>query len=157
MRPRVTIARWMGLTAALAVNIALARAFNVQEMFCGVILIFAAMQVGFWYFLHSRGRARRFWLGFEIGGVVSTFAMAACELFPKSTLNRLLMAYTNIAVNLAYARLPAPMEDDLDAHYDFLLAPIYFVPEMIAAVLAGGAAVCLISRPRRAADAPPTI
>ena len=62
-RPRLTIARWMGLTAILAVNAALVRAFLVDEMFCGGILIFFALQVGLWCLLQSRGRLRRFWLG----------------------------------------------------------------------------------------------
>jgi hypothetical protein len=32
-RLRMTIAQWMGLTATLAVNVALVRAFILQEMF----------------------------------------------------------------------------------------------------------------------------
>jgi hypothetical protein len=65
LRPRFTIARWMGLTAVLAVNAGLVRAFVVQEMFYGGILIFIALQVGLWLLLRSRGRVRGFWLGFE--------------------------------------------------------------------------------------------
>jgi hypothetical protein len=55
----------MGLTAVLAVNAGLVRAFVVQEMFYGGILIFIALQVGLWLLLRSRGRVRGFWLGFE--------------------------------------------------------------------------------------------
>ena len=147
--PRVTIARSMALTAALALNIALVRAFIVQEMFCGVILIFVVLQLGLWRLYQGRGRTRRFWIGFEIGGVAATLALVACEVVPESNLNRLQMAYMNAVLNLAFGHLPASLADDLDVHDDLLLATIYFVPQMVAAGLGGAIALGLGSPARR--------
>jgi hypothetical protein len=145
MRPlRFTIAQWMGFTAVLALNAALVRAFVVQEMFYGGILIFITLQVGLWCLLHSGERVRRFWLGFDFFGVVATIGMFACEVFPESALNRLLMSYQDFATNLAFSHLlPTPLEDHLDQHQDQLLAVVYFVPELVAALLGGMIAGCL--------------
>jgi hypothetical protein len=144
-RPRFTIAQWMGLTAVLAVNAALVRAFVVQEMFYGGILIFVALQLGLWCLLHSRGRVRRFWLGFEVSAVAATLAMFACEVFPNSPLAGLLMSYQDFATNLAFSHLPQSMADHLDEHQDQLLAVVYFAPELVAALLGGMIAACLVS------------
>src|SRR4051795_4207971 len=81
-RPRLTIARWMGFTAILAVNAGLVRAYVVQEMFCGGILIFMALQLGLWCLLHSQGRLRHFWSGFEVAGMVAVLVLSWCEFFP---------------------------------------------------------------------------
>lgn len=143
-RPRLTIARWMGLTAILAVNGALVRAFVVQEMFYGGILIFIALQVGLWCLLHSRGRLRRFWLGFDVSGITAVLVLFSCELFPGSPLNRPVMSYTDIAANLAFTHLPTPLADHLDEHWDLFLAVVYFVPELVAALLGGMIAACLV-------------
>ncbi len=150
-RPRFTIAQSMGLAAVFAVNAALVRAFVVEEMFYGGILIFIALQAGFWCLLHSRCRARSFWLGFEISGALAVLAMVACEAFPGSLLNRLLMLYTNIATNLAFSHLPTPLADYLDEHLDQLLAVVYFAPELVAALLAGMIATCGPDGPGRPA------
>jgi hypothetical protein len=82
-RSRFTIARCMIWTAVLAVNAGLVRAYVVQEMFYGGILIFIALQVGLWCLLHSRGLAHNFWLGFEVSGVFAVLAMFSCEVFPE--------------------------------------------------------------------------
>ncbi len=138
MRPlRFTIAQWIGFTAVLALNAAIVRAFVVQEMFCGGILIFVALQVGLWCLLHSGGAVRRFWLGFELFGVGATVAVFACEVFPESVLNRLLTSYVGFATNLAFSHLPMPLEDHFDQHQDQLLAVVYFMPELVAALLGG--------------------
>jgi hypothetical protein len=136
-RPRLTIARWMGLTAIFAVNAALVRAFVVREMFHGGILIFVALQVGLWYLPRSRGRLRRFWLGFEASGIATVLFLLSCEFFPGSPLNRPVMAYTGIVGNLAFAHLPARLADHLDEHWDLFLAVVYFLPELAAALLGG--------------------
>jgi len=127
----------MGLTAVLAVNAALVRAFVIDEMFCGGILIFIALEAGLWCLLHSRGRARSFWLGFEVSGALAVLAMFACEVFPDSLLTRLLLAYTGSATNLAFLYLPTGLADYLDENQDHLLAVVYFAPEVVAALLGG--------------------
>lgn len=144
MKPlRFTIAQWMGFTAVLALNAALVQAFVVQQMFIGVILIFIAVQLGLGCLLHSGGTLRRFWLGFEVFGVAAIIAMFACELFPKSALNRLLMSYVDFATNLAFSHLPTPLEDHFDQNQDQLLAVVYFVPELVAALFGGIIVRCL--------------
>ena len=144
-RPRITIARCMGVTAILALNSGLVRAFVVQEMFYGGILIFIALQVGLWCLLRSRGLVRRFWIGFEISGVAVVLTLFSCEVFPDSALNRLLMSYIDVSANLAFSHLPTPLADHLDEHWDLFLAVVYFVPELTAAFLGGTIAVCLVS------------
>jgi hypothetical protein len=145
MKPRrLTIARWMGLIAVLSVNAALVRAFVVQEMFIGGILIFMVLQLGLLCFLRSRGRHRRFWLGFEVSGMAAVLVLFSCEFFPDSPLNRLVMSYTSIALNLAFNHLTTPLADHFDEHQDQLLTVVYFVPELVAALLGGMIAACLI-------------
>jgi hypothetical protein len=144
MPRRITIGRWMGLTAVLAVNAALVRAFVVQEMFCGGIVI--ALQIGFWCLLQSRGTLRRFWMGFEVCGTTAVLLLFSCELFPSSPLNRLVMSYTQLAADLAFRHLPPPLEDHLDEHWDLFLAVVYFVPELVAALLGGMIAALLAPR-----------
>ena len=145
-RRSLTIAQWMGLTAILAVNAALVRSFVVHEMFYGGILLFIALQVGLWCLLHSRGRHLRFWLGFEVSGMTAVLVLFSCELFPGSPLNRLVMSYTEIAVNLAFTHLPTPLADHFDEHLDQLLAVAYFVPELVVVLLGGMIAACLFPR-----------
>jgi hypothetical protein len=135
-RGRFTIAQWMGLTAVLAVNGALVRAF-FQGMFEGGILIFIALHAGLWCLFHSGGRAYSFWLGFEVLGALAVLAMFACEVFPDSLLNRLLMSYTDIAANLAFSHLPTPLVDYIDEQQGRLFAVVYFAPELVAALLGG--------------------
>jgi hypothetical protein len=153
-RPRVTIARWMGLIAILALNAGLVRAFVAQEMFYGGILIFIALQVGLSCLLRSRGRVRRFWLGFEISGVAAVLVLFSCEVFPDSALNRLLMTYTDISASLASSHLPTPLADHLDEHWDLFLAVVYFVPEITSALVGGTIAVSLRRMTMRSAVGP---
>ena len=129
------IARFMGSIAILAVNAALVRAFVFQWMFCGSILISVALQVGLWCLLHSRGRLRGFWSGFEVFGTTAVLVLYSCELFPSSPLNRLMMSYRGIVVNLAYTYLCDPVFLYFDDHQGQLLAVIYFMPKFVAALL----------------------
>lgn len=144
--PQLTIAQWMGLTAILAVNTALVRGFVVEEMFCGGILALIALQVGLWSLLHSRGKLRRFWLGFEVIGTTAVLVLFSCEFFPNSPLNRLVMSYTQVAADLAFTLLPPPLADYLDEHWDLFLAVVYFVPELVAALMGGAIVACLPPR-----------
>ena len=154
-RPRFTIARWMGLIAILAVNAALVRAFLVQEMFYGGILIFIALQVGLWYLFHSRGRRRCFWWGFEVSGMAAVLVLFSCELFPGSPLNRAVTSYTDLAADLAFRHLPTALEDRIDEHWHLFLAVVYFVPELVAALLGGVITACPVRAGRTRAHTIP--
>jgi len=145
-RPRLTIAQWMRLTAILAMNAALVRAFVVQEMFYGGILIFIALQIGLWCLLRSRGRLRRFWSGFEVSGISAVLVLFSCEVFPDSPLSRLVLSYTEIAFELTSTHLPTLLADHFEQHLDQFLAVVYFVPELVAALLGGMVAARLPSR-----------
>jgi hypothetical protein len=152
MKPRhLTIARLMGLIAVLSLNAALVRAFIVQEMFMGGIVMMMVLQLGLWCFLKSRGRHRRFWLGFEVAGTVAVLVLFSCDFLPDSLLNRLVLAYTHFAYNLAFTHLPTSLSDYCDEHQDLLLVNFYFVPELIAGLL-GGMIACLLPRRIRPAD-----
>ena len=140
-RPQITIATGMVLTAILAVDAGLIRAFFVQEMFHGGLLIFIALQVGLWRFLRSREHARRFWLGFEVCGLASVLLLLGAELWPESRWNACVTASIDGAYTLASNHLPASLADSLiDEHLDLFLAVVYFVPELGAALVGG--AIC---------------
>jgi hypothetical protein len=142
-RPRFTIAQWMGWTAVLAVNASLVRAFVVQEMFYGAILIFMALQVGRWCLLRSRGQARRFWLGFDVAGVLVVLALFWCDGSPQA--NQLLNSYVEIHANLAFSHLPDSLVDLIDEHWGLFLAVVVFPPELVVALL-GGAITTIVAR-----------
>ena len=139
-----TIARWMGLIAAFSVNAGFVRAYLVQEMFHGVVLIFIALQVGLFCLLRSRGSRRRFWWGFEVSGMSYVLVLVYCELLPESPLNRLVTSYMGFATGLAFDHLPVPLADHLDEHQDQLFDVACFVPAVIAALLGGVIAVRLL-------------
>ena len=144
MRPfRFTIAQGMGLTAALSAERRARACLCLPADVRSAILIFIALQVGLWCLRCSAGTVRRFWLGFEVIGVSSIAAMFACEVFPDSALNRFLMSYVDFATNLAFLHLPVPLADHVDEHQDQLLAVVYFIPELVAALLGGVTAGCL--------------
>lgn len=143
-RPRFTIAWWMRSTAVLAVIAALVRAFVVPEELNGGTFIVIALLVGLWCLLRSRGRARRFWLGFELAGVVATLAVSECDVFPDSALARLLLSYSDIAINLAESHLPQSLANHLDEYGDQLLAVVYFMPVLAVALLGGMIAASLV-------------
>ncbi len=152
-KPRITIARLMTAIFIIALNAGLIRAFVVQEMFYGGILMFFAMQVGLLFLLRGRGRSRRFWSGFEILGGISVFALFSCEFFPDSVLSRIVSAYTRSALNMTWSLLPDWASTILlDDHIDWFLAVIYFLPELGIALLGGLCAASFSLRPRLRAE-----
>jgi hypothetical protein len=138
-RPRMTIARLMCAIMIIALNAGLIRAFFVQEMFYGVILMFFAMQVGLFRLLRSRGRARRFWVGFELAGIAMVLALIWAEFFPDSALNKCVSAYIEFAMNMVIGtpRMPPAVDDFLMDHQDLLCAALYSLPEFVMASLGG--------------------
>ena len=158
-RPRFTIARWMGITAVVAVNAAVARSFYGDPTFYLAILGFVALQVGLACFLRSRGRARRFWLGFEIAGVVITLVLILADI-PDGPLLRLFNSYADFAYRvLDELQLGDYFADD---HLEWFLVVFYFLPGLILALLGGTTAVVLSKTsngnrlsPREPAIAPP--
>jgi hypothetical protein len=141
---RFTISRWMAATAVLCLNIGLVRAYLIAEqggehmdLFDCVFLIAFALQLGLWRYLSTAGRRRRFWLGFEVCGLAATLAI--------TTLSTLLVSdvdlndwYTGAASDLSYLCLPARVDIMLtNEHWDWFLAIIYFLPELVAAAFGG--------------------
>ncbi len=154
-KPRITIARLMAAIFIIALNAGLIRAFVVQEMFCGGILMFFAMQAGLFFLLRGRGRSRQFWIGFEILGGISVIALYSCEVFPDSVLNRIVSAYTEFADYLTWSLLPDWASSILfDDHNDWYLASVYFLPELGIALLSGLCAASFSLRPRSRAESP---
>jgi hypothetical protein len=139
-RFRFTIARWMAATAVLGVNIGLVRWMVAErELFdFGFFLVFV-LQLGLWRYLSTRGRRRRFWLGFEVSGLAATLALS---ILLESEID-LDNWYTGAASDLAYLCLPARVDDWLMQHWDGFLAILHFLPELLAATLGGLLAACL--------------
>ena len=138
-----TISRWMAATAILGGNIGLVRAFLLaeRELFDFGFLIFFALQLGLWRYLRTRGKGRRFWLGFEVSGLAATLAGFCSSSEPA--LDHLFTWYTDAASDLSSLYLPSLVDDWLMQHWDWFLAVIYFLPELIAAALGGLLATCL--------------
>ena len=88
----------------------------------------------------------------EIAGVLALIAAEA----PETTWNGWVSAYTGFIVNLAFSRLPIPMADYVEENQGQLIAVIYFVPILLAAI-AGGTLVAIAARPGQAPDAHPSI
>lgn len=146
MKPfRFTIAQVMVATAVLAANAGLIRAFLVQEMFEGAILIIFALQAGLWLYLRSRGRWRRFWLGFEVAGWAFILVLFVDELFPDSALNRMIDAYAWACYNLVQFYFPTSVDDFMMDHQDIFSNVIFFLLELVVALLGGVLAVGLLS------------
>ena len=136
-RFRFTVARWLVATGVLAVNAGLVRAFVIQEMFQGVIVILFALQVGLLCLLRVRGRVLRFWLGFEVAGVASVLFLFALEVHPEPRMTRLLGWYIENAFNFSGSYLSQSIDDIFVDHQDLFLAIVYFLPEFAIAVLCG--------------------
>jgi hypothetical protein len=149
-RPRLTISRWMAATAVLGLNLGVARAFVLAEkgrepldLFAPGFLVFFALQLGLWRYLSTAGRRRCFWLGFVGAGIAATLAMSVLSL----TVNDLNDWYTGIATDLSYLYLPSAVDLSLThEHWDWFLAIIYFLPELVAATLGGVLAACLFGK-----------
>jgi glycerol uptake facilitator-like aquaporin len=147
---RFTISRWMAATAVLGLNIGLARAYMLAEKrgehldeFDFGFLIFFALQFGLWRYLSTRGRRRRFWLGFEVSGLAATLALLTLLDSDIDLTNW----YWNAASDLSYFCLPARVDVMWNEHFDWFLAIIYFLPELLAAALGGLLAMLLFKRP----------
>ena len=50
------------------------------------------------------------------------------------------------AIEVASKHLPTPLADHFEEHLDHFLAVVYFVPELVAALVGGVVATCLPSR-----------
>lgn len=75
MRPqRSTIAGMMAVVVFVALD---CFALRTPEFYIGVCLIGVVMQVGLFAVLRSRGRRRRFWIGFEMTGLGALLAYVA--------------------------------------------------------------------------------
>ena len=147
-RSRTTISRWMAATAVIGVDIAVVRAFVLAErrgehldLFAFGFFIFFALQFGFWRYLCTAGRRRRFWLGFELAGIAATLAFSITFAFGPVELENW---YMSAASELTYHCLPARVDVMLtNEHWDWFLALIYFPPEFAAAASGGLLAVWL--------------
>jgi len=106
--------------------------------------------------LSTGGKRRRFWLGFEFSGIAATLALMTLMESDIDLMN----SYTGAASDLSYFCLPAPVDVMLtNEHFDWFLAIIFFLPELLAAALGGFLAASLFrvsaGRLSESAEAPP--
>ena len=142
MRHRLTIARWLGLTAIIAVYLALFRGLGDRRVIVGGDLILVALQVGLWCLLRSGWRLRRFWAGFVVPNMAAVLALLLC---PPPLVDRLMTPFTDVADEFEVTYLPASLSGSLgDELWDLHLAVVYFVPVFIAALLGGMIAARLL-------------
>jgi hypothetical protein len=146
-RFRFTISRWMAATAVLGLNISLVRAYLLAErrgqhlgLFdCGFLMLFV-LQLGLWRYLNTAGRRRWFWLGFEVCGLAATLAFVSLFVCDINACDW----YIGAASDLSYLWLPRRVDIMLShEHWDWFVAIMYFLPELLAAALGGLLAVCL--------------
>ncbi len=150
-RPRFTIGHLMLAILVIAVNAGLIRAFFLQGMFSGVILLFFAMQVGLFLLLHSKGRARCFWVGFGGAGIAVVLALFLCDLFEDSAFTRCVSLYQMLVEDalVESPQMPASVAEFLMNHPDLLDAAVFFPPEFVIASLGGCLAILVDPGPRR--------
>jgi hypothetical protein len=155
-RPCMTIGRLMIAILVIALNAGLIRAFFIQAMFTGLILLFFAMQVGLFFLLRSQGRGRHFWVGFEIAGFVTVVALFGCELLPNSALGRCASSYETFCMDTVVEspQIPEPFADFLMKNPDLLDAVVFFAPELLTASLGGIVAVLVTHGLRRRRSIP---
>lgn len=148
---RFRISRLMAITAVLGVNIGWIRAYllaevsggSLLELFNFVFLNFFALQFALWRYRRTTRRHRQFWLGFVVSSPASTVALM---MLLASNIDRLNW-YNGVASDLSYYCLPARIDVVLSTvHWDWFLAIIYFLPELLAASLGGLLAACLFRR-----------
>ena len=84
-RRPTTIAQMMALVAFAAVD---CMAIPVADHFGGAWVVGVALQVGLLFLLRSRGRERRFWVGFEAVGLSMVIAFFACKSLARRTIFR---------------------------------------------------------------------
>ncbi len=137
-RPQFTIARLMLAILIIAINAGLIRAFS-QGMFSGVLLFFFAMQGGLFLVLRTKGRARRFWIGFEVGGVAVLLALFWLEFFPDSALSECVSDSISLAMDsvVESPHIPVPVSSFFLYQPDVLYAALLFPPEFVLALLGG--------------------
>jgi hypothetical protein len=58
-------------------------------------------------------------------------------------LERLVAWYPGAGSDLCYHFLPSPIDDRLMQHWDWFLAVVFFLPELLVAALGGLLAACL--------------
>jgi hypothetical protein len=73
-RSRVSIARLMGVVAAVALNCAMLRSGLIDP---GLLLMVPLLEVGLFRMISSRGKIRPYWVGFEVVGGAATLAYYA--------------------------------------------------------------------------------
>lgn len=141
---RFTISRCMAATAVLGLNVGLVRAYLIAEksgdvdLFNYSFLFLFALQLGLWRYLGTEGRRRRFWLGFVVSGLAANLGLLG--LLSDIDLNNW---YTGTLSDLSYFCLPRRVDVILSTtHWDWFLAIIFFLPELLAAALGGLLAAC---------------
>jgi hypothetical protein len=130
----------MAAIAVFGANVAVVRVYLLAETngkhldpFNFGFLMFFALQLGLWRCLRTQG-SRRFWLGLVAAGLAATAALLII-LGGDIELDNW---YTGASSDLTYFCLPAPVDVMLtNEHWDWFLAIIYFLPELLAAVLGG--------------------
>ncbi len=138
---RFKISRCMIATAVFGLNLSVIRAYVLAEPgwhhlvpFDSAFLIFFPLQLGLWRYLSTNGMRRRFWLGFEAAGLAATLALSILSVSDLDLDNW----YTGAASDLSYLWLPARVDVMLtNEHWNWFLAIIYFLPELLAAGLGG--------------------
>jgi hypothetical protein len=147
---RITINRWLGLTAILAVNLAWFRGVGDRSLIEGLDLVFVALQVGLWCLLRSRGRPRRFWAGFVAVHSAAALALPLCG--PLLLDGPLAPYYSDVVDYLEVTYLPGKLAGMLGGElWGVHLDVLYFVPAFAVALLGGMIAAGTF--PRRLATA----
>lgn len=149
-RLRITIARCLGWTAILAVNMAFFRSFGVRRVFVGGDLIFVALQVGLWCMFRSRGRLWCFWAGFVVPSMAAAVVLLLYAPVLDDFMDRYMTPYRDFVDLLEVTYLPRSLAGSLGNElWELDLAVVYFVPVFVASLLGGMIAAWLIPQGRR--------
>jgi hypothetical protein len=105
--------------------------YEIQECY----FIFPTLFFGLWSLFRSRGRLRRFWVGFVIPCMAAILGLLVC---PPPLLDRFITPYTDMADLFEITYLPPRLVGSLGNElWGLHLAIVYFLPVLVAALTAG--------------------
>jgi hypothetical protein len=145
--PRITIAGMMAAVAVIAFDCFLL----TMSDGAGILMVGLALPVGFVCWWRGQGKWKRFWLGFEIAGLVAVVAYIGTIQFsegvilewPEYLLNR---GLDRLPYVIALQNSPASIESQIAQVLLFELS--YGVPMLLMASLGGILMALIASLPR---------
>jgi hypothetical protein len=124
---RTSLRTLMVIVGVMAVDLAVVRAFwnSKQHVLAGIALSGLALNAGLLFLIRTRGRARAFWAGFLIAGLLGASSFAWALTYPKASAT-FLDQRTGRPVTIHSSG--APLSDQWEGYLDFAEESIESLP-----------------------------